>query len=90
MNERAPPSVILEKRSYRKRRLLDGLKILPVFAVFLFFIPLLGRHTDEAQLPALLVYLFSVWLGLTILCGVLGALVAERPAAQNPEHRIKS
>ena len=36
-----PPAVFLERQSYRRRRLMDAAKLLPLLGVLLFAVPLL-------------------------------------------------
>ena len=73
MAERLEPGVFLERRSYRRRRLLDGLKLLPVVAAWIFMLPLLWPEVsveDETpkQMSAALIYVFGAWF-VMILCG---------------------
>ena len=76
-----PPSapVFLERRNYRRRRLTDAARILPVLGGFLFMVPLLwgtggsdGPGTGRGG-----IYLFAVW-GLLIL----GAAALSRPLSR--------
>ena len=70
----------LEKRSYRRRRMTDGLRILPVFGLWLFMVPLLWPGTvvplADAGVPmsTALIYIFLVWTVLIVLCGLLSSV----------------
>ncbi len=71
------PGAFLEKRSYRRRRLMDGLRLVPVLGVWLFMVPLFwpaNSHVaanDGVSMSRALVYIFVVWCGLTVTCAVL-------------------
>lgn len=67
----------LEKRSYRRRRMTDGLRLLPIFGFWLFMVPLMwpgaaARLTGTAvSMSSALIYVFAVWMILIVLCAVL-------------------
>ena len=82
---RSPPSLdmrveaggFLERRSYRRRRITDGLRLLPIFGLWLFMVPLLWPGAT-AQLTGLsvsmssaLIYIFAVWSTLIVICALL-------------------
>ena len=65
-----PPSpVFLERRGYRRRRLLDAARILPVLGVLLFLVPLLwgGTGAGATRTSQAMIYVFVVWAGLVVL-----------------------
>jgi hypothetical protein len=73
------PGSFLEKRSYRRRRKTDGLRLLPVLGLWLFMVPLLWPGAS-ARLTGLgvpmstaLIYIFAVWFALIVLCAFLSA-----------------
>ncbi|KZY35950.1 hypothetical protein A3731_16450 [Roseovarius sp. HI0049] len=76
--------VFVQRRTYRRRRVADGARLLPVFGGILFLIPLLWGG-DSAETVAdggrtawVMTYLFVVWFGLAVLSGILARfLVAE-------------
>lgn len=74
--ERGPGqgAVFLARRGYRRRRLADASRALPVLGAFLFLLPALGAAEGAS---GVLVYLFAVW-GLLI---ALAAAMAPRLAA---------
>ncbi len=54
-------------RAYRRRRLTDAARFLPVLGLFLFILPALAAGSGEAETTADgLVFVFSVW-GLLIV-----------------------
>ncbi|THH38079.1 hypothetical protein E4Z66_00425 [Aliishimia ponticola] len=74
MTERLEPGVFLERRSYRRRRLLDGLRLLPFIGAWLFILPVFWRQAgeEEARMTSdALLFVFGAWLVLTILCALL-------------------
>lgn len=88
---RLDPGSFLEKRSYRRRRMMDGLRLLPVLALWLFMVPLLwpgasARLTATGvTLSSALVYIFAVWCGLIALCACLSMVQIRQdgPASQD-------
>ncbi len=62
MSRRRSP-LFLARRSYRRRRLRDAARLLPVFGAFLFLLPILWEPaaTDQRDTAPDGVYLFAVW-----------------------------
>lgn len=75
MPDRQPPPVFLARRSYRRRRLGDAARIVPVLGAALFLLPATGA-VPEGQ--GAFVYLFAVWAGLIALAAVLSRLLVRR------------
>jgi len=74
----------LERQTYRRNRLQDAARLLPVLGAVLIFSPLFIRGTDTIApdgaegtgTPEWLVYYFVIWLGLIVLtAAVSGALM---------------
>ena len=67
--------VFLEKRSYRHRRTMDAVRMLPFLGLALWMMPLLWPLPAEAEggipMSLALRYLFGVWAFLILVCGVL-------------------
>ena len=65
-----PPSgpLFLARRTYRRRRLVDAIRLLPILGVFLFFLPLLWGQ--GASTTTGLFYLFGAWFFLILAVGV--------------------
>ncbi|EPX85620.1 hypothetical protein [Salipiger mucosus] len=82
------PSVFLERQSYRRRRIIDAARVLPLLGLLLWLIPLLW--TDEGvagvRSSTAIVYLFSVWLVLVVLSCVVSTALAFRDGPQSPPH----
>lgn len=62
--KRAP--LFLKRRSYRRRRLHDAARLLPVFGAFLVFLPMLwapaATETRDTAPDGL--YLFAIWAAM--------------------------
>jgi hypothetical protein len=73
--------MFLERRSYRRRRLGDAARLLPLFGLVLILLPMLWSPdtTGAARLTAWEgVYLFAVWALLIGVAAILSrALVAD-------------
>jgi len=65
--------LFLPRARYRRRRLRDAARLLPVFGAFLFLLPImwspattmLGDTAPDG------IYLFAVWAGLIVIAGLL-------------------
>lgn len=64
--------VFLEKASYRRRRLTDAARLIPVVGALLWAVPMLWARAVTSTSTALL-YVFSIWVVL-----VLGAALLSR------------
>jgi hypothetical protein len=69
-----PPAgpLFLARRSYRRRRLGDAARLLPILGAALFCLPLLGRASTPRETSGTGIYLFLVWLGLIIAAALIG------------------
>jgi uncharacterized membrane protein len=80
---RAP--LFLERRSYRRRRLGDAARLLPLFGLILILLPLLWSPdaTGAARLTAWEgVYLFAVWAVLIVAAAILSRALAADDGAK--------
>ncbi|RMH39348.1 MAG: hypothetical protein D6688_14130 [Alphaproteobacteria bacterium] len=67
--------VFVERRAYRRRRLMDAARLLPFVGAVLILAPVVLRPEGRAMTTApTLIYLFAVWFGLI----VGAALIARR------------
>ena len=87
----AAPPVFLERQGYRRRRLMDAAKLLPIFGAALFAVPLLwpdvpsGDDTEPVRLSGAMLYVFSVWailIALAALFGVAARLWGQSASSQ--------
>jgi len=65
-------SVFLERRTYRRRRLRDAARLLPIVGAVLLILPLLGQAggTSDRETSGVWFYVFGVWLGLILISAV--------------------
>jgi hypothetical protein len=62
---RPKPPLFLARAPYRRRRLRDAARLLPVVGVLLLLLPLLWTEDADRRLTSgEVVYFFAVWLGL--------------------------
>ena len=79
--------LFLARRSYRRRRMMDAARLLPLAGVVLILLPMLW-HPAATPVPDTgrgMIYLFAVWLGLILAAAALArglapALDAEEEA----------
>ncbi|GHH01994.1 hypothetical protein [Pseudodonghicola xiamenensis] len=63
------PSVFLERQSYRRRRLMDAARLLPVLGALLFAVPLIWPRAGQpgaVQSSHGVIYIFTVWAVLIL------------------------
>ncbi|EEW25562.1 hypothetical protein [Rhodobacter ferrooxidans] len=72
MSVRKPP-LFLARRSYRRRRLRDAARLLPVFGGFLVFLPILWAPAETGSRDTAPdgIYLFAVWAGLIVVAALM-------------------
>lgn len=60
--------VFLERSTYRMRRVIDAIRLVPIFGAVLWIIPIFMRSgSDEiGSISTLMIYVFSVWLILIV------------------------
>lgn len=74
----------VERRTYRRRRLMDTARLLPILGAVLFAVPLMWPDPDPYPAPgshggmrmsSAITYIFLVWAGLIIVSIAFGAAV---------------
>ncbi|MBT8152838.1 hypothetical protein KMP13_02840 [Epibacterium ulvae] len=72
-------SSFVDRRTYRRRRLMDLSRMLPVFGALLLMLPLMwspsGTDAPTWSMSAVLIYVFTTWVGLILLALVFGMAV---------------
>jgi formate hydrogenlyase subunit 4 len=84
MNRRTPP-VFLQRQSYRRRRAMDALRLLPVLGMLLFAVPMLWPEAEEGTVPTsvALVYIFSAWGALIVIAALFSAFLRREDVVQS-------
>ena len=84
MKPRRP--LFLAHDGYRRRRIMDAARVLPVIGAFLFFVPLLwsGDGGGDANTAMGVVYLFAIWLGLVVAAFVFSLSLRHDIANPDP------
>lgn len=77
-----PPPVFLERQSYRRRRLMDAARLLPLLGALIFAVPLLwpspdaseiaGQEARLVQMSDAILYVFASWALLIVLSVLFG------------------
>lgn len=69
-----PPPVFLERQSYRRRRLMDAARLLPILGAALFAVPLLWPTggAEGIRMSAAITYVFGVWAALILISAGFG------------------
>ncbi|MDF0596152.1 hypothetical protein [Psychromarinibacter halotolerans] len=81
--------VFLERRSYRRRRVMDGARLLPVIGAFLLLMPLVWGVTPGRLLGTAGsgIYLFAVWAGLIVVALVFSRILLRPDEERPPKDR---
>lgn len=87
------PAVFLEHQSYRRRRLMDVARLLPLLGVLLFAVPLLwpgpessaaGGGSGVVAMSDAMIYIFGVWAVLIAASVAFGIGVRVWARTDNP------
>ncbi|RPE71820.1 hypothetical protein EDD53_0950 [Pacificibacter maritimus] len=75
MDDRRRTPLYLARASYRRRRLIDAQRLLPIFLFLLYLIPLLwgdeATNTPVGDGARGYVHVFSVWFGAIVIAGLI-------------------
>ena len=84
---RGPPTIFVQERTYKRRRMAAAARMLPILGVILFMIPLLWSDgetgSDSTRTASVMIYLFVVWAALTGVAAVLSRRLG--PEEDTPE-----
>lgn len=77
----APRKMFVERQTYRKRRMQDAARFLPVIGVVLFLVPLFWPRgpADGIAMSVALEYIFLVWASLVAAALVLSIYIKDEP-----------
>jgi hypothetical protein len=70
-------TVFLARNTYRRRRLIDAMRLVPVVGLLFFLLPILGSGSDTRTTSSGGIYVFSIWLGLIVAAAVLTRLLSR-------------
>lgn len=86
MPMKRPP--FLARKSYRRRRMADAARLLPVLGLFLVLLPILWRpaETPASDTASGGVYLFAVWNILIVAAFVLARRLSASAPPDEDEH----
>jgi len=96
---RSVQALFLERRSYRRRRLVDVARLLPLLGVLLLLVPLMWPGSDRAAVASgqvapvpmstAITYIFAVWVVLIAGAALFGVAArrwgGDEPHAGGPE-----
>ncbi|MXQ06764.1 hypothetical protein GQ651_02780 [Alphaproteobacteria bacterium GH1-50] len=81
---RPPEPLFLARQSYRRRRLGDAARVLPILGAVLLLLPILWA--DTARTSGGLVYIFATWAILIVIVAVVSSRLGhDRRGAGDPE-----
>ncbi|WP_037227441.1 hypothetical protein [Roseobacter sp. GAI101] len=83
MTGRKASPLFLERRSYRFRRMMDAVRLLPLLVLAFWMVPLLWPVQDAGDVAAVSMshavrYIFGVWLGAIALAFFLWRRTARQ------------
>jgi hypothetical protein len=86
------PPLFLARQNYRRRRMMDAARLLPILGIFLFLLPVLWRpgETPEPDTAWGGLYIFSVWLGLILAAFVLARVLSRSEKPVGPPDPAKN
>ncbi|MCK8462856.1 hypothetical protein MUY35_03220 [Aliiroseovarius sp. S1339] len=80
--------LFLARQSYRRRRLEDAARLLPILGVFLFLLPLLATGAGTAGQG---MYLFAAWFGLIVATAMISRGLNRWPdMSHDPDEEASS
>lgn len=82
-----PAPLFLARQTYRRRRMMDAARLLPLAGIFLFLLPILWRpqSTPEPDTVQGVIYIFGVWMVLILAARLLAHLITRAPARETDE-----
>ncbi|NEY89085.1 hypothetical protein [Tabrizicola oligotrophica] len=75
--------LFLARAVYRRRRLRDAARLLPVFGLLLLLLPAFGEQSGNLAHTA--IYLFAVWALLILAACLLAPALSRSEAEGDPE-----
>ncbi len=81
-----PAPLFVARQSYRRRRLMDAARLLPLVGVFALLLPILWQPmmTPEPDTAFGLAYIFGAWALLIVAARVMARLITRAPTDEGP------
>lgn len=77
--------LFVERQTYRRRRIVDAARALPLLGLLLWWVPLLwALPTQPVSASTALIYVFAVWFGLVAGAGALIVALGRTRAQDKP------
>ena len=78
--------LFVQPQTYRRRRIMDTVRALPVLGVLLWAVPLLwGTGGVGPSASSALVFVFAVWIGLVGAAAILARRLAREDATDRAD-----
>jgi hypothetical protein len=71
--------VFFERKTYRRRRMADGARVLPVVGAILFCLPLSWSSDETSSTASVMLYLFLIWVLLCLASFLFARFLADSP-----------
>ncbi len=89
MKQNGDPNFFLERRSYRKRRFMDALRLIPFLGLMLWMLPLFWPLPEPGATGAIpmstaVTYVFVIWVFLITATVLLTHVLRDRLSADLP------
>lgn len=69
--------LFVERQSYRRRRLMDAARVLPVLGFVLVLLPVLWTQGGTMGTAGQALYLFALWLGLIAVAAAMSRALSR-------------
>ena len=94
MNKPRRSPLYLARASYRRRRLIDAHRLLPIFLFLLYLVPLLWGDADSGDPVGGgvrgYVHVFTVWIVAIVVAGLIARALMREETPDNDDTQGKS
>ena len=73
------PTTFLARETYRRRRIIDGVRVVPIVALLLFMLPMLGAAQMARSTAMAGMYLFAAWFAAILATALITRALARSP-----------
>ncbi|WP_425102211.1 hypothetical protein [Tropicibacter sp. S64] len=78
--------LFVERHTYRRRRIVDAARALPVLGLLLWWVPMLWSLPEEPHsASSAIIYIFSVWFALVLGAALLIVALRRRDNEAQPK-----